>query len=57
MKKENPENIRRRQSAYAERQRAAGMAKVTVWVPLDRAADLREIARKMVNAPSRREIG
>lgn len=36
-----------RQQAHSDRQRAAGLVRVHVWVPADRAADLRAIAKEM----------
>lgn len=32
---------------YSDKQRSIGMTQVQVWVPADRALELREIARKM----------
>lgn len=36
-----------RQQAHSDRQRAAGLVRVHVWVPVERVADLRGVAKEM----------
>lgn len=47
MKKENPENVRRRVANHAARQREMGLARVSVWVPVDKTSEVHELAKKL----------
>ena len=46
-KPENPENVRKRMADMAARKRADGLMKVCVWVPKEKANDLKEYAAKL----------
>jgi len=47
-KPEDPEKVRNRQAAMASRKRQQGLTKVSVWVPLSRASELKEYAKGLM---------